>query len=289
MATVGLVVRGGIEEAVQLAHEVIRWCSRHRHKILFERETVKILDERKKGVSAEELAATADPIVVLGGDGTLIGVAHYVKGASPTLIGVNFGQLGFLTELQPEELMETLPRVFSGKAKCAERSMIRAEVVRKKKRIFSGQAINEATIIKGAQSKLLPLDFSADGESVMLVRADGLIISTSTGSTAYSLAAGGSIVYPTLPVILVTPLCAHSLTVRPLILRLDSELTIRIPSYSGEVFLSLDGQISLPLQGEDVVKISRAKRTVKFVRSPSKSYFEILRTKLNWGIANKSE
>ena len=287
--TIGIAVRPGIPKAIELAKQVVAFAKSHGHKILLEKETAKILGSRQRGVSELELANSADPIVVLGGDGTLIGIAHFVKGGSPTLVGVNFGHLGFLTELAPEELMTALPNVLSGKAKFGERSMLLAEVIRKNKVIFSSQGVNEAVVLKAAEAPLLDIDFAVDQEAVMRLRADGMIIATSTGSTAYSLAAGGSIVYPALPVLLVTPLCPHSLTVRPLILRLDSVLSLSFPPYEGKVVLSVDGQVSTELQTGDRVRISRCKNSVRFVRSPSRSYFEILRAKLNWGIANKAD
>ncbi len=287
-STLGLVVRPGIEKALTLAKEVVVWAQSHGHKILLEEETASLLG-LGGGVSGRDLAVQADPIVVLGGDGTLIGIAHFVEGRIPTLVGVNFGHLGFLTELSPDELMKTLPLVLAGTARVAERSMILATVIRDGREIFATQGVNEAVVLKGADQPLLEIDLSVDNEEVMRLRADGLIIGTSTGSTAYSLAAGGSIVYPTLPVVLVTPLCPHSLTVRPLILKLDSELTLSIPEYPGVVFLSVDGQLSTRLSSGDIIKIQRAQNSVRFVRSPSRSYFEILRTKLNWGIANKPD
>lgn len=295
MATIGLIIRPGIERAVGLGREVLAWAQKRGHGVVCEQATAKLLGPSGSGelgaaVGPKELVSQADPIVVLGGDGTLIGVAHYaVSERSPVMVGVNFGHLGFLTEIAPTELFEVLEGVFAGSVTYGERSMLRTEVIRNGKVVFSGQAINEAVVQKGAEERLVDLDLFVDREAVMRLRADGLIISTSTGSTAYSLAAGGSIVYPSLPVVLVTPLCPHSLTSRPLILRLDSELSVSVPLYDGKVYLSIDGQISEPLQSGDVVRLSRAKTTVRFVRSPSKSYFEILRTKLNWGIPNKPD
>ena len=287
--TIGLAIRPGVEQAEELGLKVLAWAKKRKLPILLERETAAILKSGHKGVSERELANNADPIVVLGGDGTLIGIAHYVEKRCPTLVGVNFGHLGFLTELAPSELMDVLDSVLDGGVKCGERSMILAEVLRKGKVVFSAQGVNEAAVLKGAEDSLLDIDFAVDGEPVMRLRADGLIIATSTGSTAYSLAAGGSIVYPTLPVILVTPICPHSLTARPLILKLDSELTLSIPPYEGKVVLSVDGQVSTALSSGDLIRVTRAKHSVKFVRSPSRSYFNILSAKLNWGIANKGD
>jgi NAD+ kinase len=241
------------------------------------------------GVSVIELATRADPIVTLGGDGTLLGVARNIDGYSPTFVGVNFGNLGFLTEIKPEELFPVVEQVLAGTAPVRERSMLLTEVLRGESIVFSSQAVNDAVIMKGARSRLIDLDFYVDNEAVMRLRADGLIVATPTGSTAYSLAAGGSIVSPSLAAVLVTPICPHSLTSRPLVLDLEAELKITVPQYDGRVFLTVDGQVSLELQTGDTVRIRRAKQRLRFVRSLQRSYFSVLRTKLNWGIPNRGD
>ncbi len=296
MSTIGLVVRPGVEAAKDLAQKVIAWAKANSHSILLEEESAKAIASTDRGVPGHHLAVQADPIVTLGGDGTLIGVARYVTKRSPLLIGVNFGNLGFLTELSPDELLPILNKFFSDNGKSlphGERSMIFCEVMRsaegKEKCVFSSQAVNDVVIQKGTQDKLIDIDFAVDEEEVMRLRADGLIISTPTGSTAYSLAAGGSIVHPLLSVVLVTPICPHSLTSRPLVLSLDAKLSVKLPRHEGHTYLSVDGQVSVTLQSGDEVRITRAQNVVRFARSPSKSYFEILRRKLNWGIGNKAE
>lgn len=286
MAVVGLVIRPGVPAAVELAHQLQRWCVERNHGLMLERESARLMGA-KDGVLVSELVARANPVVTLGGDGTLLGVARTVEGSSPIFLGVNFGNLGFLTELRPEELLETLDQVLLGKAAVRERSMLLAEVVRGGATVFSSQAVNDAVIMKGARSRLIDLDFYVDREAVMRLRADGLIVASPTGSTAYSLAAGGSIVAPTLAAVLVTPICPHSLTSRPLVLDMDSELKIVVPQYDGRVFLTVDGQVSLELQTDDEVLIHQAKQKLRFVRSRERSYFSVLRTKLNWGIPNQ--
>jgi len=289
MATIGLAIRGGIERAKSLGHELFAWAAPRGHTVVCESETAKLLGLSEGGLSAAELAHAADPIVILGGDGTLIGVGRYVDKSSPTLVGVNFGNLGFLTEVTPDELFSTVESVLAGSAAIGTRSMLRAEVWRDEQIIFSSQAVNDAVVQKGARARLLDLDIAVNGEEIMRLRCDGLIAATPTGSTAYSLAAGGSIVHPSLAVMLVTPICAHSLTSRPLILPLESSFSVSVPLYEGRVFLMIDGQDNVELRSGDVVKITKAKNTVKFVKSPRKSYFDILRTKLNWGIRNRPE
>jgi NAD+ kinase len=288
MATIGLAIRGGLDRAKALGQELLAWAQPRGHRVVCEVETAKLLG-CNDGVGAAELAHQADPIVILGGDGTLIGVGRYVEKSSPTLVGVNFGNLGFLTEIAPEELFTTIEAVLAGSAAIGTRSMLRAEVWRNETLLFSSQAVNDAVVQKGARARLLDLDIAVNGEEIMRLRCDGLIAATPTGSTAYSLAAGGSIVHPSLAVMLVTPICAHSLTSRPLILPLDAAFSVSIPQYEGRVFLMIDGQDNVELRSGDVVRITKAKNTVKFVKSPRKSYFDILRTKLNWGIRNRPE
>jgi len=286
MAAVGIVVRDGREEIRDVANEVVRWAREGGHSVLYEQESAELLDLEEPGLSPAALIKAADPIVTLGGDGTLIGLARYSVGLSPVMIGVNFGRLGFLTEIAPEELLGTLDLVIGGKAETKTRVMLHCVVHRGETCIFESQAVNDVVIQKGAREKLLDLDVSIDGDPLMRVRADGLIFSTPTGSTAYSLAAGGSIVYPSLDVVMLSPICPHSLTYRPIIVPLTSKFTVLVPEYEGQVFLSADGQVSTVLEVGDEITLSRADGKVRFVRSASHSYFEILRDKLNWGVGN---
>jgi NAD+ kinase len=227
--------------------------------------------------------------VTLGGDGTLIGVARYVRGSSPVFVGVNFGNLGFLTEVRPDELMKTLEDALAGKVSCAERVLLHVVVERDGKNVFESQAVNDVVVQKGARAPLPELDLGVNGHDVARIRADGIIFATPTGSTAYSLAAGGSIAHPSLSVILVTPVCPHSLTNRPLILPGSARIELELPKFHDEVLVTVDGQVSESLQPGDKVKVSQAKQAVRFVISEDESYFDILRTKLNWGVPNRPD
>lgn len=295
MAIVGVAIKAGIESAVILAKEMITWCEENKHQVVCDSVSYRVINNKKenfnnlKEITIGELARSSDPIVTLGGDGTLLGIGRYVEGRSPVMIGVNFGALGFLTEIAPSELLSTLINVLAGRGEYGERAMLRAEVVRDGTKIFCSQAVNDVVVQKGVRHRLLDLDLTVDNQDVMRLRADGIIVATPTGSTAYSLSAGGSIVHPSVAVALITPICPHSLTNRPLILGLESTIRITIPPYDGEVFLIIDGQVSTPLKEGDALHISKAATTVRFARSPRRNYFEILRTKLNWGIANKPE
>lgn len=293
MSDIGLVVRPGNTQAFELGRELLRWSAKHNHRVLFESKTA--VAYGADGLNVEELVKRADPIVILGGDGTMIGVARYVGPASPLLVGVNFGTLGFLTELCPSDLLPVMEKLTAAHSEVAvaERAMLRCEVLRgegaQSACVFSSQAVNDVVIQKGAHDRLLDLDVSVNGEDVVRVRSDGLIVATPTGSTAYSLAAGGSIVYPELDVCLLTPICAHSLSLRPIVLALSSVIEVRVPQYDGSVVAVADGQVRVDLQPGDRVHITKSQFKVRFVNSPEKSYFAILRGKLNWGIANRSE
>ncbi|MCA9037505.1 MAG: NAD(+)/NADH kinase [Planctomycetaceae bacterium] len=288
MKSIGLVVRSDVPDAIPLAKELVKWCKDNGHAVVGSKETASIsgvtLD---KVVPEDDLAFSADPIVTLGGDGTLIGVARRAKESAPVLLGVNFGTLGFLTEISPEDCLASLKEVLAGDACLGKREMLRAQVFREGKSIFECQAVNEALVQKGTRERLLTLEVKSDDNEILQLKGDGLIISTPTGSTAYSLAAGGSIVHPNLSVILLSPVCAHSLTARPLILPSDMNISVGIPGdYDGEVFLLVDGQESCLLQANDEVRVERSPHSVNFVQSKTKTYFEILRTKLRWGLRN---
>jgi NAD+ kinase len=254
-----------------------------------ETSTAKILGLATPGLSSAELVEKADPIVTLGGDGTLIGVARHVRGKSPLFVGVNFGNLGFLTEVRPDELFPVLERAMSGKIRCGERVLIVVRVLRDGGVCFESQAVNDVVVLKGSRSRLPELDVSVDDQDVARIRADGLIVATPTGSTAYSLAAGGSIAHPSLDVMLLTPICPHSLTNRPLILPGSSTIKVELPPFDDELLVTVDGQVSQHLRSGDVVEVQRAKQAVKFVLSREKGYFDILRTKLNWGVPNRAD
>ena len=287
--TVGLVARSGSERVVSVGRELIAWCAARGLPLEAEAGAARELGLDRPGLASADLVQCADPIVTLGGDGTLIGVARNVRGRSPIFVGVNFGNLGFLTEVRPDELFPVLEDVLSGNVSCGERVMIVAQVIRNGSVVFESQAVNDVVVQKGARSRLPELDVSVNGDDIARIRADGLIVATPTGSTAYSLAAGGSIAHPSLNVILVTPICPHSLTNRPIILPGSAQLTIELPPFDDEVLVTVDGQLSEALQSGDVVQVFQAKQTVKFVLSREKGYFDILRTKLNWGVPNRPD
>jgi len=286
---IGLVIRPGNQKILNRAKELLAWCAERSIAVEPESQTAQLLEMGVKGLTPTDLAQRVSTIVTLGGDGTLIGVARYVKGSSPLFVGVNFGNLGFLTEVSPDELSDVLERALASNVSSAERTLLQVRVEREGAVFFESQAVNDVVVQKGATSPLPDLDLSVNGNAVARIRADGIIFATPTGSTAYSLAAGGSIAHPSVSVILVTPVCPHSLTNRPLILPGSAQISVELPKFHEEVLVTVDGQVSKALRPGDVIRVGQAKQTVRFVISEEKSYFDILRTKLNWGVPNQPD
>jgi NAD+ kinase len=243
------------------------------------------------GVSADftveagrELAARADALVVLGGDGTLLAASQLLGPRAVPVVGVNFGSLGFLTEITLAELYPALEGVLAGQYRYEERRMLHGAVRRDGSTLSEGDVLNDVVVTKAAVvSRIIELDVRVDGLFVSLFRADGLIVSSPTGSTAYNLAAGGPILHPALAAMVLTPICPHMLTNRPLVVADDVEVSVRLHTRDVEVHVTLDGQRGVPLGSRDVVTITRSPRTLRLVKAPGRDYFEVLRTKLKWG------
>ena len=285
MKAIGMILKLNTPEVQEVLAQLKAWSESNFYQMFFDEESASLLGQ-SDGLALEELSVKCNPIITLGGDGTLIRVARHAAELDRTIIGVNFGNLGFLTEIAPHELISCLELVIAGKAKLAERTMIKARVMRRGEEVFTSRALNDAVILKSAESSLVDLDIAKDDSEMMRLRTDGLIFSTATGSTAYSLAAGGSIAYPTLSLMLLTPICPHSLTNRPLVMPLDSLYTVTAPEHEGTLHLTMDGQVSIDLEAGDKILLTKASTLLKFARSDSKNYFDILRTKLNWSVGN---
>ncbi len=236
-----------------------------------------------KAFELEHVADGVDLIMVLGGDGTLLSVARQVKGKDVPIMGVNLGGLGFLTEVSLEELPGMLPRVIAGEYLTSIRSMLEVAVRREGEEIFELSLLNDVVITKDALARIIDIETQVDGEYLTTFRGDGLIVSSPTGSTGYSLAAGGPILHPSLGHMVVTPICPHTLTNRPIILPAEVSVNARLISADEKVILTLDGQVGLPLEHMDEVKVKKSPFTVSLIRSERKGYFEVLRNKLKWG------
>jgi NAD+ kinase len=241
---------------------------------------------RSRGVEVllpeEETAERADLVLVLGGDGTLIHAAGLLRGRPAPILGVNMGSLGFLTEVPQAELYQAVEHVLSGKAECSARMKLRVHFHRGDEKVIDEEVLNDVVIAKGTLSRMAEFEATCSGEYVTRYKADGIIVATPTGSTAYSLGANGPILYPSMRGVILAPICPHTLTQRPLVLPDDETLNIVLVSES-EVFLTLDGQSNVALQRGDRIQIKQSHNRVLLVRNPQIGYFGILRAKLRWG------
>ena len=285
---VGLVAKPGLDAAAGALAELAGWLeARHVHAV-FETDTAALagLPPGRRTVTRDDLPATCDLIVVLGGDGTLIGMADRIaqSGADVPIVGVNFGSLGFLTEITLAELYPSLESVLAGTAQIDERMMLRSRTLRDGAVHADRLALNDIVITKGALSRIIELAVSIGDHPVMSVRADGLIIASPTGSTAYNLAAGGPILHPEVDALLLTPIAPHMLTNRPVVIPASSEVRVRPEMNSNEeIFITIDGQSGHALHADDEIRITRADRPLRLVRASTRTYFDVLRQKLKWG------
>lgn len=287
MKAIGIVARPDLADASGLLRELAQWLSARGIEVWLEEKTAALADGALpagcRRAPGPEVGAAAEALVVLGGDGTLLRASRLLKSPAPVL-GVNFGALGFLTEITLPELYETLAGLLDGTYRSEERRLLRGVVRRGTEERAAAEVLNDVVVTKAALARIIELDVSVDGVFVSAFRADGLIVSSPTGSTAYNLAAGGPIVHPALGAMVLTPISPHMLTHRPLVIGDGAEVEVRLRrAREGDVHVSFDGQGGVPLLGDDVVKVTRSERTLRLVKAPGRDYFEVLRTKLKWG------
>jgi NAD+ kinase len=279
VTTVGLIPRLAKEAAAELSREMVRWIEQRGHTALVEEEAGVPGVPRAPGC---DIAARADLLVVLGGDGTLIHAAGLCNQREVPILGVNMGTLGFLTEVPKDRAFPLLEQALQGTLDVSRRLMLSVQVRHRDHVLLEGAVLNDAVISKNALSRLADLEVTVDARPATTYEADGLIIATPTGSTAYSLSAAGPIVYPTLDAILLTPICPHALTQRPLVLPPTSQVLVRLTS-PGEMFVTLDGSHGRPLEIGQEVRIRTAPHRTLILRNPEVDHFAILREKLRWG------
>jgi len=253
------------------------------HTVAVDKETSGLVSGANvTAVRREDLPAQADLLVVLGGDGTLLSTARAVGESGVPILGVNLGGLGFLTATPLDEMMAAVAALVSGEMAIEERMMLAARVRRRGEWITEHIALNDAVILKSAMSRIINLSVSVEGRHATAYRADGLIISTPTGSTAYSLSAGGPILFPLMDAVVLTPVCSHTLTNRPIVLPGHDRIEVILRS-AQQVMLTLDGQVGVELEENDAVEIRQAAARIRLARFPHKDFFSVLRTKLKWG------
>jgi NAD+ kinase len=288
VSRVGILAKSNLRAATTHLVEIGEWLQSRGITAVFETATAALMPaaDRREVADKATLAAAVDMVVVLGGDGTLLGMADCIgeAGSGIPILGVNFGSLGFLTEVTLPELYRSLEAALSGRARVEDRLMLRATTVRGGRTFARSIALNDAVITKTARSRMIDLSVYVGDEFVTRVKADGLIIATPTGSTAYNLAAGGPIVQPNVDALLLTPIAPHTLTNRPVVIPSTSPVRVQ-PNMEDrdEVFLTFDGQQGFQLLAGDEVTVRRGDRPLRLIKPSSRSYFEVLRTKLKWG------
>ncbi len=283
MKRVGIVANPDRPEAREVVPELARWLQARGKQVVLEKETAALVPTATSGVEKAELPGLVELLVVLGGDGTLLSVARLVGELGVPILGVNLGELGFLTATTLEELYPALEALFAGRMQVEERMMLTAQVLRGGARSPEYVALNDAVIAKSPMSRIINLAVAVGGQAATDYRADGLIVSTPTGSTAYGLSAGGPIVYPTMDAVVITPICSHTLTNRPIVLPAELTIEVTLLTETQDVVLTLDGQVGYALAARDTVEIRKAPFRIRLLRFPQKHFFSVLRTKLKWG------
>jgi NAD+ kinase len=233
---------------------------------------------QKGGISRDELPGVVDLVIVLGGDGTLLSVAHLAAVAGVPVVGVNLGRLGFLTEVPTDELFVTLDAYLAGDESIVHQRLLLQAGSRGKTYL----CLNDVVINKGAMARMIQMAIQIDGREIAALKSDGLIVATPTGSTAYSLSAGGPIIQPHVPALVLSPICPHALSFRPMVVSSDSKIQLRLLTAGEEVYLTLDGQRGMLLGKDDVVEIERSPSALSLVSSPRRNYFDLLKEKLSW-------
>ena len=278
--TVGLVAKYHEPKAAQMVRWLIPWLKKRGKKVCVENGLVR---RGVRSCSKKEMAAEADLIISLGGDGTLLNIAPLVVRPEVPILGVNLGGLGFITEVAVSELESVLRKTLDGDYEVEKRMTLEVRVISKKGRTRIFRILNDAVIAKGARSRIIDLETYVGEDYLCTYRADGLIISTPTGSTAYSLAAAGPILEPTLGAIVLAPICPHTLTNRPIVVPSNAAIRVTLRSFGDTVFFSPDGQKGARLYNGDKVEARDYGMPVSLIKLPSRSYYEILREKLKWG------
>jgi NAD+ kinase len=277
-----VLAKPGTPEGQRIAFELGSWLRSRGIGVRFDQRTARALG-LKDGIRADTLPPGIDLVIVAGGDGTLLSAARLAGPRGIPILGVNFGGLGFMTELQPEELYGALERLLLGDYEIEERAALRVRFRRGKKVVAEYALLNDAVVTKTALARMLVIELRIDGEVVATYTSDGLIIATPTGSTAYNLSAGGPILDPRMSAFVIAPICPHSMSHRPLVVPGGVRIEVALRSATEEAYLTLDGQVGFPMKSRDAILVDRHPRAVRLVRVARRGFFGILQRKLHWG------
>jgi NAD+ kinase len=284
---IGIAVKPGLTAARDTLVELEQWLRGRGVDAVWSTEAAALLDAgARTAVDRLAIPARADLVLVLGGDGTLLAMAKAIaeSGHDVPILAVNFGSLGFLTEITRPEIYESLDRVLNNRATHDQRMMLRATASRAGQAAVTHLALNDVVFSRTALSRMIELSVSVGDQFVTAVKADGLIVATPTGSTAYNLAAGGPIVHPSMDALVLTPIAPHTLTNRPIVIPTERDVRVKSTSTNAgdEVYVTVDGQTGFGLQQDDEITIVKADRPLRLIRATTRSYFEVLRQKLKW-------
>jgi len=280
---VGIVAKPDAPRAQAVILQLLSWLAARGLGAVLEKETADLVPAvAPTSAGKTELPGQVDLLIVLGGDGTLLSMARAVGDLGVPLLGMNLGGLGFLTATTLDEMFPALEAYLGGRMAIEERMLLAARVIRNGQALCEYAALNDVVITKSAMSRIIDLSVSVEGRHATAYRADGLIISTPTGSTAYSLSAGGPILFPTMDAIVLTPICSHTLTNRPIVLPGTDRIEVTLLA-DQEVMATVDGQVGVGLRERDTVEVRKAASRMRLVRFPQRDFFSVLRTKLKWG------
>jgi NAD+ kinase len=286
---VGVVVKPHQPEALRTLCHLIEWLSARGITL------VGAVDEKDRDLvmketgcrillsSRENLASKVDLLVVLGGDGTMIGTSRMMGDNEVPVVGINYGTFGYLAEFRDDEMFAALESILEGDYRVEKRVRLAVEVFRGDQLVLHDRVLNDVVVNKAALARIIDLEASMNGQLISTFRADGLIFSTPTGSTAYNLSAGGPVVYPSMNALVITPICPFTLSARPIVVPDDALIEVELKTHDAEVVLTLDGQVGIPLSVDDRVVIRKSRTTFNIVRPSNRNYFDVLREKLKWG------
>jgi len=280
--SIGILVKPKFPEIKSTLRDVITWLRDRSIDVILDTTSATLLGERG-GYQKTQLASKADVLLVLGGDGTMLNAARLAGERSIPILGVNMGGLGFLTEVRLENLYPSLERVFANDFVLDERLMLRTHIHRHGETVAQGVVLNDVVISKGTLARMIELKIEIQGRFVTNLRGDGLIISSPTGSTAYSLSAGGPIIDPAVQSLILTPICPHTLTHRPLIVPGAVEINVTLTSKDDGAMATLDGQVGVAITQGDAIAIQTSEHRTRLIRFPESNYYDVLREKLKWG------
>lgn len=285
---IGVLVKPHQPEALKTICRLAEWCAPREIALVGGPKLDRASVEAETGCAIEtqeleDLVRDVDLIVVLGGDGTMIATARTLGDHEVPVLGINYGTFGYLAEFRQEELEKSLEAVLEGSHKIDRRLMLAAVALRNGTELMRDRVLNDVVISKSALARMIEIETLIDGRLVNCFRADGLIISTPTGSTAYNLSAGGPVIYPSMNAVVITPICPHTLSNRPLVVPDDVEFELILKTPREEVALTLDGQVGLALEVEDRVLVRKSRASFNLVQAATRNYFEVLRNKLKWG------